>query len=140
MRGPAATNANVRKSMQGNKKKDTSIEILFRKALWKKGIRFRKNCKNIIGTPDVAIKKYRLVIFCDGDFWHGKDYHGVKTHKRFWDEKIKRNQERDLEYTIRLRDAGWTVLRFWESEIRKDVDSCVAIVMDTIQLQKERLK
>ena len=128
----------IKHSMQGNMKKDTSIEILFRKALWHRGIRYRKNCKDILGTPDVAIKKYRLAVFCDGDFWHGKEYHGVKTHKKFWDEKIKRNRERDLEYTIRLRDEGWTVLRFWESDIRSDVETCVDKVVETIRWVKEK--
>ena len=138
MKEPPATNENVKKTMQGNTKKDTSIELLFRKALWHKGVRYRKNCKDILGTPDISIKKYRVAVFCDGDFWHGKDYHGVKNHKRFWNEKIKRNQERDLEYTIRLRDEGWTVLRFWESEIRTDVDGCVDKVLQEIQWVKRR--
>lgn len=138
MKSPSATNDNTRKSMKGNTKKDTSIEILLRKALWHKGIRFRKNCKDILGTPDVSIKKYRLVVFCDGDFWHGKDYCDVKNHKKFWDEKIKRNRERDLEYTIRLRDEGWTVLRFWESEIRNNVGGCVDVVISELQRLKRR--
>ena len=138
MKSPSATNNNVRKSMKGNTKKDTSIEILLRKALWHKGVRFRKNCKDILGTPDVSIKKYRLVVFCDGDFWHGKDYCGVKNHKKFWDEKIKRNRERDLEYTIRLRDEGWTVLRFWESDIRNNVGGCVDVVISELQRLKRR--
>ena len=118
----------IRHSMQGNTKKDTSIEILFRKALWHRGVRYRKNVKAILGTPDVAIKKYKLVIFCDGDFWHGKEYHGVKSHQKFWDEKIKRNRERDLEYTIRLRDEGWIVLRFWGKEITNNVTACADII------------
>ena len=138
MKEPPATNDNVKKTMQGNTKKNTSIEMMFCKALWHRGIRYRKNCKEILGTPDVSIKKYRLAVFLDGDFWHGKDYHGVKSHKKFWDEKIKRNRERDLEYTIRLRDAGWTVIRFWESEIRADVDVCVNTIIDEIQRLKRR--
>ena len=123
--------------MQGNKKKDTSIELLLRRALFKRGVRYRKNAKSILGTPDIAIKKYKLLIFCDGDFWHGKEYHGVKTHEWFWNEKIKRNRERDLEYTIRLRDEGWTVLRFWESEIKKDVEKCVDKVIGIINIRKQ---
>lgn len=136
MKEPSATNEHVRKTMQGNTKKDTSIEVLFRKALWHKGIRYRKNCRNILGTPDIAIKKYRLAVFCDGDFWHGKDLHNIKSHKKFWDEKIKRNRERDLEYTIRLRDEGWTVLRFWESDIRGNVDGCVDKVLEVIRRRR----
>ena len=138
MKEPPAMNEHVKKTMQGNTKKDTSIELLFRKALWRSGVRYRKNCKDILGTPDVAIKKYKLAVFCDGDFWHGKEYHGVKNHKKFWDEKIKRNQERDLEYTIRLRDEGWTVLRFWESDIRTDVVGCIDKVINEIKRLKEK--
>lgn len=138
MKEPPAMNEHVKKTMQGNTKKDTSIELLFRKALWRSGVRYRKNCKDILGTPDVAIKKYKLAVFCDGDFWHGKEYHGVKNHKKFWDEKIKRNQERDLEYTIRLRDEGWTVLRFWESDIRTDVVGCKDKVINEIKRLKEK--
>lgn len=138
MKGPPATNEHVKRTMQGNTKKDTSIEVLFRKTLWRRGVRYRKNCKDVLGTPDVVIKKYRLAVFCDGDFWHGNSYHGVKSHKKFWDEKIKRNRERDLEYTIRLRDAGWTVLRFWGSDIKKDPEAVADRVVDEIDAIKER--
>ncbi len=133
---PEATNEAVRRTMKGNTKKDTSIELVLRRALYKRGVRYRKNVKNILGTPDIAIKKYRLLVFCDGDFWHGNNYRGVKSHRRFWDEKIKRNRERDLEYTIRLRDEGWTVLRFWESDIRNDLDGCVKHITDIINARK----
>ena len=138
LREPPATNEAVRKTMQGNTKKDTSIELLLRRALFKRGVRYRKNVKSILGTPDIAIKKYKLLVFCDGDFWHGRQYHGVKNHESYWNEKIKRNRERDLEYTIRLRDEGWTVIRFWESEIRTDVDGCVDKVLQEIQWVKRR--
>ena len=129
---PEATNEAVRRTMKGNTKKDTTIELTLRRALYKRGVRYRKNVKTILGTPDIAIKKYRLLVFCDGDFWHGKEYHGVKSNSRYWDEKIKRNRERDLEVTIRLRDEGWTVLRFWESEIRNDLNGCVQKVLEVI--------
>ena len=131
-RVPPAKNEAVRKAMQGNTQKDTSIELLLRCALFKRGVRYRKNVKSILGTPDIAIKKYRLVVFCDGDFWHGKERHSVKTHEQYWNEKIKRNRERDLEYTILLRDEGWTVLRFWESEIKNNVETCVDKIIEVI--------
>ena len=136
-REPPATNEAVRHSMQGNTKKDTSIELLLRRALFKRGVRYRKNVKSILGTPDIAIKKYKLLVFCDGDFWHGREYHGVKTHEHFWNEKIKRNRERDLEYTIRLRDEGWTVLRLWESDIRNDLEKCVQQIMKVMHEKKQ---
>lgn len=129
---PEATNEAVRRTMKGNTKKDTTIELALRRALYKRGVRYRKNVKTILGTPDIAIKKYRLLVFCDGDFWHGNSYHSVKSHKQFWDEKIKRNRERDLEYTIRLRDDGWTVLRFWESDIKNNIGDCIQQIIDAI--------
>ena len=137
---PEATNEAVRRTMKGNAKKDTTIELALRRALYKRGVRYRKNVKTILGTPDIAIKKYGLLVFCDGDFWHGNSYHSVKSHKQFWDEKIKRNRERDLEYTIRLRDEGWTVLRFWESEIKNDLDDCVNKLIAIIEKRKIKFR
>ena len=102
-----------RKIMTSIRNKDTKIELLLRRELWKEKIRYRKNLKGIIGKPDIVIMKDKIAIFCDGDFWH---------------EKIKRNMERDLEVTILLRDMGWTVIRFWESDIILDVHKCVEIV------------
>lgn len=128
------------KCMQGNKKKDTSIEVKLRKALWHKHVRYRKNNPKVLGTPDISISKYKLAIFCDGDFWHGKNYteDEFKVHKKFWDNKIKRNKERDLETTIALRDLGWMVIRFWESEINNDIDGCVAKVVAIIKQKKNK--
>lgn len=128
----------IQHSMKGNTKRDTSIEILLRHALWHRGVRFRKNVKGILGTPDIAIKKYRLLVFCDGDFWHGKNYTENKFHvnQKFWDNKIRRNIERDLEYTIALRDEGWIVLRYWESDLRNNLDSCVDEIVGIIERQK----
>ncbi len=129
------------KVMQGNTKKDTKIELILRKALWHSGVRYRKNVKDVIGTPDICIKKYKIAIFCDGDFWHGKDFsdNQFKTNKKFWDNKIKRNKERDLETTIKLRDNGWTVLRFWESEIKDSLANCVKVILYHINMKKHKI-
>jgi DNA mismatch endonuclease (patch repair protein) len=126
------------KAMVGNRNRDTKIEIIFRKALWNKGIRYRKNYKLLNYHPDVVITKYKIAIFCDGDFWHGKNYHKKKiyTNEEYWDNKIKRNIERDLECVIALRDLGWHVFRFWESDIKKNVDECVQKIIDEINLLK----
>ena len=118
------------KNMKAVKSHDTKIEITLRKALWHEGIRYRKNYKICSCRPDIVITKYKIAIFCDGDFWHGKeDPNIVKNNKAFWTEKIKRNMERDLENTIELRDNGWTVLRFWESEIQTNLLDCVKVVL-----------
>ena len=119
------------KNMKAIKSHDTKIEVLLRKSLWHQGIRYRKNFKVCSCKPDIVLTKYKIAIFCDGDFWHGKttEKYTIKTHANYWNEKIKRNVERDLENTIELRDNGWTVLRFWESDIKKNIDMCVETVM-----------
>ena len=94
------------KAMVSNRGKNTSIEVKLRKALWNVGVRYRKNYKLLNYNVDIAITKYKIAIFCDGDFWHGKDFDESKFHtnKKFWSEKIKRNMERDLEAKMALRD------------------------------------
>lgn len=128
------------RAMQAIKSRDTKIEVLFRKSLWHRGVRYRKNMKLCGCHPDIAITKYRIAIFCDGDFWHGKTFKrdGIKTNTAYWNEKISRNIERDLENTIELRDNGWSVLRFWESEIKKNLEACIAAVL--AEIAKRRLR
>ena len=126
------------KNMQAIRSRDTRIEILLRKALWHEGIRYRKNYKVCSCHPDIVITKYRIAVFCDGEFWHGKslERYDVATNVKFWHEKIKRNVERDLENTIELRDNGWIVLGFWETEIKKHLDDCVAEVKRCIEVRR----
>ena len=114
---------------------DTSIEIKLRKALWHRGIRYRKNFRLYNSRPDIVITKHKIAIFCDGDFWHGKkgDGQNIRVNRGYWVEKIKRNVERDLENTIDLRDHGWTVLRFWESDINSNLDMCIKDIMKEIR-------
>lgn len=124
-----------RRNMQRIKSKNTAIELKLRKALWAAGIRYRTNVEDIFGKPDVAIKKYRLAIFCDGSFFHGKDYDSKKkpvNNADYWDKKIRRNIERDQEVTTKLEEEGWTVIRFWDTEINKNLDHCVATVIKAI--------
>lgn len=113
---------------------ENRLETKFMKALWHKGIRYRKNIKVLSCRPDIVITKYKIAIFCDGDFWHGhyQDGSQTKVNTKFWIDKIARNKERDLENDITLRDAGWTVLRFWESDIKANLDSCITEVLVSI--------
>ena len=125
--------------MKAVKSVDTKIEVKLRLALWHQGIRYRKNFKIYSCKPDIVLTKYKIAIFCDGDFWHGKeDPNIVKHNKKFWVEKIKRNMERDLENTIELRDNGWVVLRFWESDIEKNLTEYVDVIIKEIKNKKTK--
>ena len=127
-----------KKNMQHIKAKDTKIEIILRKALWKKWYRYRKNYNKLLGKPDIVLPKYNIVIFCDGEFFHGKDWELLKNKLKksnngeFWIKKISRNRERDDEINKRLSFEGWTVLRFWGEDIKKHTDECVKIIEETI--------
>ena len=127
-----------RKCMQNIKGKDTSIEIKLRKALWHKGYRYRKNYKKLPGTPDIAITKYKIAIFCDSEFFHGKDWQIVKprlmqgNNPDYWISKIERNKERDSEINKKLTYLDWTVVRFWGNDIKKDIEGCVEVVREVV--------
>lgn len=133
-----AKNETASKTMSKIKGRDTKIEVMLRKALWHIGIRYRKQYRIYNCHPDIVITKYKIAVFCDGDFWHGKNYeeHKIKHNGEFWDNKIKRNIERDLENTIMLRDNGWTVLRFWETDIKNNLDMCVEVVLRKVEYRK----
>ena len=123
--------------MRAIKSRDTSIELLLRKALWKNGVRYRKNYKRLPGKPDIAITKHKIAVFCDSDFWHGYDWENrnqrIKSNRDYWIPKIERNMARDKEVNEALAREGWTVLRFWEQKIRKDLDSCVEEVLTAVR-------
>mgnify|MGYP002349400974 FL=1 len=122
--------------MRKIKAKNTTPEIIFRKALWKEGIRYRIENKKIIGNPDIAIKKYKIAIFIDGEFWHGFNWQEkktkIKSNREYWIKKIERNIERDKKNNQLLINQNWVVQRFWEHEIKKDLNKCIEIVKDTI--------
>ena len=105
--------------------KDTSIERMLSRELWHRGFRFRKNSKLIYGHPDIAIKRYKVAIFCDGDFWHGYDWENrekqIKSNREYWIPKIERNMTKDIETNHVLASMGYTVIRVWEHDIRKDL-------------------
>ena len=126
------------KIMKSIKSSNTSIELCLRKALWHNGIRYRKNLKVLDCHPDIVITKYRIAIFCDGVLWHGKEMQkrSVKHNASYWNMKIRRNVERDLENTIELRDNGWIVLRFWEDEIQHNLEKCINEVLKYIFIRK----
>ena len=122
--------------------KDTSIEIKFRKALWHKGFRYRKNYKGLPGKPDIVLTKYRIAIFCDSEFFHGKDWEMLKPrlekgkNSDYWVKKIERNIQRDEEIEQQLNFMGWPVIHFWGKDILKDTEQCVRVIEEIIFDQK----
>ncbi len=108
--------------MASIKGKDTKPEILVRKYLFSKGLRYRVNVKKLPGSPDIVLKKYGVVVFIDGCFWHGhkdcKYYHLPSTNEDFWKAKIARNIARDYVNNVDLELAGWKVIRIWECDIK----------------------
>ena len=124
--------------MQRIRSKDTSIAIRLRRALWAEGIRYRKNVKTLPGKPDIVIAKYKIAVFCDASFWHGRDFgrKPVDVNHEYWDAKIRRNMQRDQEVNKQLRALGWTVLRFWDEEINKNLAECVRVVQEAVFLAK----
>lgn len=130
------------KNMRNIRSKDTAIEIKLRKALWEKGYRYRKNVQTLPGKPDIVLTKYKIVIFCDSEFFHGKDWEVLKprieagNNSEYWIKKITRNVERDDENNKQLLFLGWTVIRFWGKDILKKTDECIKVIEECIFQQQ----
>jgi len=142
------------KNMQQIRSKDTKPERILRKALWKKGYRYRKNYELLPGKPDIVITKYKICVFVDSEFFHGKDFEsGYKSKKyaslkeqlmhgnnsEFWVKKITGNMERDKRNDIALHNMGWAVIRFWTKDVLENVDTCIKAIEDLVLDQKLHL-
>lgn len=124
-----------RKSMSRNRSQDTRPEVRLRKALYHERLRYRKNYRKLPGTPDIALTRQKIAIFVDGDFWHARGHEThpgeqIATNKDYWVRHLSRNVERDREVTDALTEQGWLVLRFWESDIKRDLEACVEKVLE----------
>lgn len=128
--------------MRAVKNKGSKIERKLAKALWEKGCRYRKNNKTVFGKPDLTFKSLKIAIFCDSEFWHGKDWgkrkNDHKSNVKFWHQKIERNIERDKEVNEKLLKSGWIILRFWGKEIEKDLLSCVYRIEEILENVKRK--
>lgn len=128
------------KNMKAIKSKGSRIEELLGKELWSIGFRYRKNNKNVYGKPDFTIKKYKIAIFCDSEFFHGKDWETqkerIKTNAEFWHKKIESNINRDKIVNETLKTEGWEVIRFWGEEIKKNLNLCVSKIDQAVEKRK----
>ena len=131
------TKEQISYNMQQVKSKDTKIEVMLRKELWSRGLRYQKNSKKVFGKPDIVFIGKKVAVFCDSEFWHGYNWEerkkDFKSHQEFWIPKIERNMERDKEVTEELQKQGWTVLRFWGKEIRKNAGGCADIIEKAVR-------
>lgn len=125
-----------------SRKQDTKCEITLRKALWHAGARYRKNVSTLPGKPDIVFPGARVVVFCDGDFWHGRDWEKRRrklaqgSNSDYWIAKIERNKERDRENSEKLEELGWRVLRVWETDVNNDVFGVVEKILQLLRVGK----
>jgi DNA mismatch endonuclease (patch repair protein) len=126
-----------KKNMRAIKSKNTKIEELLAKALRKKGLRYRRDNNKIFGKPDFTFRRLKIAIFCDSEFFHGKDWelnkHRIKTNPEFWQKKIDGNILRDKFVNETLLKNGWKVIRFWGDDIKKKIDFCTEAIIQEIE-------
>ena len=134
------TTPDVSKRMGQVHLKGGKAETTLAKALWHEGYRYRRNYKKLPGSPDIAITKYKVAIFVDGEFWHGQDWENrkakLKSNREYWIEKIEENIARDKRNDEILRQMGWIPLHFWEKDVIKSLDQCEKIVKQSIISQE----
>ena len=123
----------TRKRMSKVKLKNGYAETLLAKKLWHLGYRYNKNDKRLPGSPDIALKKYNIAIFVDGEFWHGKDWDvrkaRLKRNREYWIEKIEENMARDVRNDKELRSIDWIPIHFWEKEVKNNTDACISDIL-----------
>jgi DNA mismatch endonuclease (patch repair protein) len=123
-----------KKNMTRIRSEDTKMEVRVRSALHRRGLRFRKNVRTLVGKPDIVFPSTRVAVFLDSCFWHQCRYHSnlPKTRMSYWLPKLARNKIRDKAVKRELRKQGWTVLRFWEHQIQNDIDGCVNKIVTAV--------
>jgi len=125
---------------QRNRSRDTKAEVLLRKELWRRGLRYRLHVSDLPGKPDIVFRRVRVVVFCDGDFWHGRRWHSRReklargANAPYWTAKIAANVARDRRNTRLLRAAGWTVVRLWETDVLRDVARAAGRVEGAVRI------
>ena len=135
------TKEQISYNMSRVKNKDSAIELALRKELWSRGIRYRKNVTSVFGKPDIVFIGKKIAVFCDSEFWHGYDWENrksdIKSHQEFWIPKIERTIQRDREVNQHLQEQGWTVLRFWGKDIKRDPAVCADLIEKVLKEKEE---
>lgn len=127
------------RAKRANRRRDTLHEVLLRRELWRMGLRFRKNVESMLGKPDVVFTRAKVAVFCDGDFWHGRNWESLKSklergaNSTYWAAKIARNMERDKHNTALLEASGWRVIRLWETDVKKDPVGAATLIKRVVE-------
>lgn len=125
----------IRKRMSKVRLKNGKAETILAKRLWREGYRYRRNYKKLPGSPDIALTRYRVAVFVDGEFWHGENWEErkakLKHNREYWIEKIEENIARDKRVDEQLKEMGWITVHFWEKQVLKHTDECVELVIKT---------
>lgn len=125
------------KNMQAVRNKDSKIELMLRKALWQRGLKYQKNSNKVFGHPDIVFLGKKVAVFVDSEFWHGFNWEQkkaeIKSNREFWIPKIEKNIKRDNEVNKFLEEHGWTVIRFWGNEIKNDTEACVDLIVRVLE-------
>lgn len=143
-KGLKSSSERASKALSGSSKHaDTNCERVLRSTLWRMGLRFKKNVRSLPSKPDIVFSRQRLAVFCDGDFWHGRNWEERERKLKkganpgYWVAKIRSNMERDLRYSEQLKELGWTVIRLWEGDIASDPIAAARIVAEAVLGEKE---
>lgn len=137
-RGLKASSEAAARSKRANRKRDSRHEVLLRRELWRLGLRYRKYAADLPGHPDLVFRRARVVVFCDGDFWHGRSWRRLRKllehrhNAEYWIAKIARNRARDRENTKQLSSNGWLVIRLWETDIVRAPAAAARAVQEAV--------
>ena len=127
------TTPEISKRMSNVHLKGGKAEVTLAKALWHQGYRYRRNYKKLPGSPDIAILKYKVAVFVDGEFWHGHDWENrkqrLKSNREYWIEKIEENMARDKRNDLLLAEMGWKPIHLWEKEVNEGLENCVDAIL-----------
>ena len=127
----------IRKRMSNVRLKNGKAETVLAKRLWHEGYRYRRNYKNLPGSPDIALTTYKIAVFVDGEFWHGENWAerkaNLKHNREYWIEKIEENMARDKRVDGQLQEMGWITIHFWEKQVLKHTDECLQVVLELLE-------
>jgi DNA mismatch endonuclease, patch repair protein len=120
---------------------DTNLELMLRRALHRRGLRYVLHRRDLAGTPDIVFIAAKIAVFVNGDFWHGFGYSrwGNKLSP-FWRKKIEINKRRDSRNTRRLRRSGWRVITVWQHQLKRDLDACAAKIIKCVDDHRKRAR